>query len=304
MATIAWIGLGNMGARMSGRLVRAGHVVRGFDVSEAALDRAAASGFERALSVADAVAGADAVFTMLPAGAHVRAVYEGPSGVWANAPREALLADSSTVDLETSMWCHAGSRERGFAFVDAPVSGGISGAEAGTLTFMLGGEGAAKARVQELVTPMADRVFDTGGATQGIATKLANNLMLFISQQACAEGSQLAAALGLDPQLFWDVVSVSSGQSWPQTTWYPVPGVIATAAANHNFDATFSADLARKDLGLAVQAGADRGVNLPAAQVALAQLDRLVDEGLGHKDCTLVVKYSAPDGTVPGYDPS
>lgn len=303
MATIAWIGLGNMGSRMTRHLIDAGHSVFGVDPNEAAMAQAVAVGVTPAASVAAAVAHADAVITMLPKGEHVRAVYDGPDGIWANAKQGAVLFDSSTVDLDTSRWCHTGSQERGIAFVDAPVSGGTAGAADGTLAFMLGGDAAAVERVRELIAPMAGNIFATGGPTTGIAAKIANNMMLFIAQQACAEGSQLAEQLGLDAQVFWDVVTASSGNSWPQQTWYPVPGIVERAAANQNFDATFSADLARKDIGLAVQAGADRGVALPGAQAAMAQLDRLIAEGLGHKDCSLVVKYSSPDGKVAGYDP-
>ncbi|KAM9866113.1 putative 3-hydroxyisobutyrate dehydrogenase [Leucobacter aridicollis] len=303
MATIAWIGLGNMGSRMSAHLIAAGHTVLGVDPSAAALEQAVAAGVTPAASVAEAVAGADAVITMLPKGEHVRQVYEGPDGVWEHTQQGAVLFDSSTVDIETSQWCHTGSAERGFAFVDAPVSGGTAGASDGTLAFMLGGAPQDVERVRELIGPMAGNVFATGGPTTGIAAKIVNNMMLFIAQQASAEGSQLALQLGLDPQVFWDVVSASSGRSWAQQTWYPVPGIVERAAANQNFDATFSADLARKDIGLAVQAGADTGVSLPGAHAAMAQLDRLIDEGLGHKDSSLVVKYSSPDGTVAGYAP-
>ena len=303
MATIAWIGLGNMGSRMSAHLISAGHIVVGVDPSPAALEQAVAAGVTPAATVAEAVASADAVITMLPKGEHVRHVYAGAEGVWENAQEGAVLFDSSTVDIETSTWCHAGSRERGFAFVDAPVSGGTAGAADGTLAFMLGGDPGHVARVSDLIEPMAGNIFATGGPTTGIAAKIANNMMLFIAQQACAEGSQLALQLGLDPQVFWDVVSASSGRSWAQQTWYPVPGIVERAAANQNFDATFSAELARKDIGLAVQAGADLGVALPGAQVAMAQFDRLIAEGLGHKDSSLVVKYSSPDGAVAGYTP-
>ena len=304
MATIAWVGLGNMGSRMSQHLIKAGHTVRGFDLNPAALEQAVAVGVEAATSVADAVASADAVITMLPKGEHVRSVFEGEGGIWANAPQNAILFDSSTVDTQTSQWCHDGSAERGFAFVDAPVSGGTAGAADGTLAFMLGGSAENTARVKELIEPMAGNIFVAGGPTAGIAAKIVNNMMLCISLQACAEGSQLADQLGLDPQVFWDIVSASSGRSWPQQTWYPVPGVVERAAANNNFDATFSANLARKDVGLAVEAGAHTGVALPAAMVAMQQLDRLIDEGLGDKDCSLVVKYSSPTGEVAGYQPA
>lgn len=304
MSTIAWIGLGHMGLPMTTHLVAAGHTVRGVDLNPEAAAAAAANGVTVVASVADALDGADACVTSLPMPAHVRAVYDGPDGIWSNATPATLLLDTSTVDIDTSRWCHDRSAERGFAFVDAPISGGTAGAAAQTLTFMLGGRAADVERVEALVAPMAGKVIACGEATAGIAAKLVNNMMLFIGVMAAAEGSQLAEQLGLDQRVFWEVASVSSGSSWPQRTWYPVPGVVATAAANRNFDATFSVDLARKDCGLAVQAGEGAGVHLPAASLALSQLDQLVAEGLGHKDCTLVTRFAAADGALRGWDPS
>lgn len=302
MATIAWIGLGNMGGAMTSRLVEGGHRVLGVDLSQAAREAAAAAGVTVVDSVAEAVADADAVFTMLPKGEHVRAVYEGDDGIWAHAPKTALLADSSTVDIDTSRHCHETSERLGFRFVDAPVSGGVAGASAGTLTFMLGGAAEDIAAAEKFIAPMSGNIITAGGPTAGIAAKLANNMMLFISLLAAAEGSQLAVELGLDPKTFWDIARVSSADSWAMRTWYPVPGIVPSAAANQNFDATFQTLLARKDVALAVDAGARRELNLPAARLALAQFDQLIDEGLGDKDCSLVVKHVRGDGVVAGYD--
>lgn len=304
MATIAWIGLGNMGGPMTANLVRAGHEVRGVDLDEGAKAAAAEHGVRIVDSVAEAVAGADAVFTSLPKGQHVREVFDGDAGVWANAPTTALLLDCSTVDIETSRFCHERSAALGFRFVDAPVSGGISGAAAGTLTFMLGGEADDVAAATAFVEPMSGHTFAVGGPTAGIAAKLANNMMLFISLLAAAEGSQLAERLGLDAQTFWDIVRVSSGDSWAVRTWYPVPGIVDSAAANRNFDATFATTLAEKDVALALAAGDGAGLHLPAAQLALEQFRRLIDEGYGGKDCTLIAKYATADGGLRGFDPA
>jgi 3-hydroxyisobutyrate dehydrogenase len=304
MATIAWIGLGNMGGPMSGHLVEAGHTVRGVDPVAEARAAAAERGVHVADSIAEAVRGADAVFTSLPRNEHVRGVYGGDEGVWASASTTALLLDTSTVDVETSRWCHDGSAERGFRFVDSPISGGIAGATAGTLTFMLGGEEDAVAEAAKLVEPMAGHVFSVGGPTMGIAAKLANNLMLFVSLLGVAEGSQLAEQLGLDPETFFKVASVSSGDSWPLRTWYPVPAVVPTSPANRNYDATFTTRLAEKDLSFALAAGDQAGLHLPAAHIALDQFERLIDEGYGGKDCSLIVKYASADGHVAGFDPS
>jgi 3-hydroxyisobutyrate dehydrogenase len=301
MAVYGWIGLGNMGGPMTANLVAAGHQVKGYDLNPDACAAAEGHGVDIVGSIAEAAQGSDAVFTMLPKGEHVRAVYEGENGIWAHASDQTLLLDSSTVDIETSRFCHEGSNARGLKFVDAPVSGGISGAAAATLAFMVGGSPEHTAAAVEHIKPMAGKTIVAGAATAGIAAKICNNMMLFIDLMAAAEGSQLAEKLGLDPKVFWEIASVSSGRSWAQQTWYPVPGVIDTAAANNNFDATFRVDLARKDIGLALDAGEMTGVKLPAATLAREHFDALINEGLGEKDCSLIVKNVSPNGTVAGY---
>lgn len=303
MSTYAWIGLGNMGGPMTANLVAAGHQVRGYDLDAEACAAAAGGGVQITGSVAEAMEHADAVFTMLPKGTHVRSVYEGEAGIWANATKDMLLLDSSTVDIETSRYIHAGSAERGLHFVDAPVSGGISGAAAGTLAFMLGGAPELMDRASGFIAPMSGKTIAAGGPSMGIAAKICNNMMLFIDLMASAEGSQLAEALGLDPEVFWQIASVSSGRSWAQQTWYPVPGIIDTAAANNNFEATFRTDLARKDVGLALDAGESTGVRLPAATLAREHFDELIEQGLGDKDCSLIVKNLLSDGAVRGWNP-
>ncbi|ASE11394.1 3-hydroxyisobutyrate dehydrogenase [Kocuria rhizophila] len=303
MSTITWIGLGHMGAPMSANLVAAGHDVRGFDLSEAAMAAARQGGVQTFSTMGEALDGAEVVITMLPKGEHSRAVYLGEDGVLALAPKDALLVDSSTIDVATAEQLHRAASEAGFAFVDAPVSGGISGAAAGTLTFMIGGEEQHARRAEEVVQPMAGRVVHTGAAGTGQAAKIVNNMMLFICLEACSEGSVLADRLGLDPRVFWEIASVSSGDSWALQTWYPVPGMTDSAAANHNFDATFSATLAAKDIGLALAAGEQTDVNLPAARLVAERFQELIDEGLADKDCSLIAKYAAPDGAIPGWDP-
>ncbi|MRG59897.1 NAD-binding protein [Agromyces sp. CFH 90414] len=303
MAAIAWIGLGHMGAPMSAHLVAAGHDVRGFDLDRDALAAASAQGVRAAESIAEAVDGAEAVFTSLPRNEHVRQVYDATAGIWSTASPGALLLDTSTVDVETSRWCHAESAARGFRFVDAPISGGIPGAIAGSLTFMLGGTADAVAAATPLVEPMAGHVFDLGGPALGIAAKLANNVMLFASLLGVAEGAQLAASLGLDPQRFFEVASVSSGDSWPLRTWYPAPGVVPTSPANRNYDATFATALAEKDLSFALAAAEASGLRMPVSGIALEQFRQLIAEGHGGKDASLVAKFPSPDGTVAGFDP-
>ncbi|WP_018296950.1 3-hydroxyisobutyrate dehydrogenase [Corynebacterium lubricantis] len=300
MSVIGWLGLGNMGSRMTANLVKAGHTVNGFDLNPDACEAAAKNGVNIVGGTAEVVEGADVVFTMLPKGAHVRSVFEGDNGIWAHADKSTLLVDSSTIDIETSKFLHEESAKRGFRFVDAPVSGGISGAEAATLAFMIGGDADAADEARGYIEPMAGNIFNAGGPTMGIAAKIANNMMLSISMLANSEGSQLARRLGLDPKVFWDIASTSSGQSWAQQKWYPVPGITGTSPADNNFDAGFSADLARKDVALALEAGESAGINLPAATLACSQLSSLIDEGLGSKDCTLIAKYVDPASELQG----
>ncbi|GAB3708643.1 3-hydroxyisobutyrate dehydrogenase [Mariniluteicoccus flavus] len=294
MATIAWIGLGNMGAPMSANLVKGGHDVRGFDLNPAAVERATQGGVTAAASIAEAVRGAEVVVTMLPKGEHALAAYTGDDGVFVHAEPNALMIDSSTIDVETAGNLHEMARDKGFRFVDAPVSGGISGASAGTLCFMIGGEDAVVAEAKKIIDPMAGKMIATGPATTGQAAKICNNMMLFIELMACSEGSVLANKLGLDPKVFHEIVTASSGNCWAANTWYPVPGVIDTAAANRNFDATFATALAHKDAGLALAGAKQVGVELPAAQLAYDQLQKLMDDGYADKDCSLIVRNIDP----------
>jgi len=307
MAVIGWIGLGHMGGPMAAHLVEAGHEVVGFDVDPGMAERAAATGVQVVQDAAAAVRDADAVFTSLPRSEHSREVLiGGPDeriGLFAIVRPDALVLDTSTVDVDTSRACHDAAASRGIRFVDAPVSGGIAGAHAGSLTFMLGGEQDATGEAAALVEPMAGHVFIVGGPTSGIAAKLANNLMLFITLQASSEGARLAEALGLDPTVFHDIATVSSGDSWPLRTWYPVPGVVPTSPANRNFDATFTTRLAEKDLSYALEAGDAAGLDLAAGRLAMERFTRLIDEGYGDLDCSLVVKYVGRDGRTPGFDP-
>ncbi|WP_091607679.1 3-hydroxyisobutyrate dehydrogenase [Arthrobacter koreensis] len=290
MAEVGWIGLGNMGAPMAGNLVKAGHTVRGFDLSPRAVAAAEAAGIRAVGSIAEAVAGADVVFTMLPKGEHSRAVYLEPDGVLAHASTETLLVDSSTIDVESAQALHDAAAAAGFRFVDAPVSGGMSGAQAGTLTFMVGGAPDAVADASGFIAPMAGNVIPTGGATTGQAAKICNNLMLFINLAATAEGAVLAERLGLDKQVFWDIASVSSGDSWALRTWYPVPGVVSTAASNNNFEPTFTTELANKDINLAIAAARDTGTPLEIGEHVQQLFARLIDAGQSGKDCSMIVK--------------
>lgn len=300
--SVAWIGLGTMGGPMSARLVASGVQVIGFDLSEDARAKAQSRGLEIAETVAEAVADADVVVTNLPAGEQVREVFEGQEGIWANCGENALLIDTSTVDVATSRWCHEGSTEHDLRFVDAPISGGAPGAEDGTLTVMFGGESDAVSVAQQVFEPMMDSAISAGGPTTGVAAKICNNMMLFINLVSTTEGSQLAEQLGLDPKVFQQIAAASSGRSFPLEVWYPHPGVVDSSPANRNFAADFPATGALKDVSLALDAGEKTGVKLSAANLAASQFQELIDQGLGDKDCSLIVKLASPDGKVKGFD--
>lgn len=296
MAVVAWIGLGNMGGPMTANMVAAGHEVRGFDLNADALAAAAAQGVMPVAGVAEAVRGADVVFTMLPKGDHVRSVYLGKGGILESAAPETLLVDSSTIDIESARAVHNAAAERGFRFVDAPVSGGMSGALGGTLTFMIGGEPAVVEEAKGYIKPMAANAIPTGAATTGQAAKICNNLMLFINLASTAEGAVLADRLGLDKQVFWDIASVSTGDSWALRKWYPLPGVVPTAAVNNGFAPTFTAELANKDINLAILAARATKTPLEIGEHVQQLFQRLIDADQGGMDCSMIV--SLVDGSL------
>ncbi len=287
---VGWVGLGNMGGPMTANLVKAGHAVKGFDLSDAAKGAAAANGVTVVDSIADAVADADIVFTMLPAGKQALEVITGPGGVFAGAPKTALVIDSSTIDIETARELHRTADQRGFTFLDAPVSGGVSGAAAGTLTFMVGGSEAAVEKARPVIEVMAGKIFRCGGPGNGQAAKITNNMMLAICLQATCEGAVLAERLGLDSKTFQQLATVSSGDSWPLRTWYPIPGVVETGAVNRDFAGGFSTALLRKDVGLALQAGEGTGTDLSFASAVADRLDRVIEKGWADRDCSILVK--------------
>ncbi|MDH6235287.1 3-hydroxyisobutyrate dehydrogenase [Cryobacterium sp. CG_9.6] len=290
MAVVGWIGLGHMGGYMAANLVKAGHDVRGFDLNAAAVRAGEEAGVRPVTSIAEAVDGADVVFTMLPKGEHSRAVYLGDDGVLAHASTDTLLVDSSTIDIESARTLHDAAASAGFRFVDAPVSGGMSGASAGTLTFMIGGEAGAVVEARQYIEPMSSNIIATGGATTGQAAKICNNLMLFINLAGAAEGAVLADRLGLDKQVFWDIASVSSGDSWALRTWYPVAGVVPTAASNQGFAPTFTAELANKDINLAIAAAKATDTPLEIGEHVQQLFQRVVDSGQAGKDCSMIIK--------------
>lgn len=295
MAIIGWVGLGNMGRPMAANLVKAGHTVQGFDVVEAAVTAAAEDGVTPAKSIEEAVKDAEIVFTMLPKGEHARSVYLTEGGVLEVAAKDTILVDSSTIDFDTARDLHSAAREAGYVFLDAPVSGGVTGAAAGTLTFMVGAEDADFEAAKKYIEPMAGNIFHAGGDAAGQAAKIVNNMMLAISSQGVVEGAVLADRFGLSPETFLNIAKVSSGDSWPLRTWYPIPGVVDTAAANNGFKPGFAVSLMRKDLGLALAGGETQGVPLDAAQLVADKLDKLIDEGWELADTMALIRNVDPD---------
>ncbi|OFL68540.1 MULTISPECIES: 3-hydroxyisobutyrate dehydrogenase [unclassified Brevibacterium] len=295
MAIIGWVGLGNMGRPMAANLVKAGHTVQGFDVVEAAVTAAAEDGVTPAKSIEEAVKDAEIVFTMLPKGEHARSVYLTEGGVLEVAAKDTILVDSSTIDFDTARDLHSAAREAGYVFLDAPVSGGVTGAAAGTLTFMVGAEDADFEAAKKYIEPMAGNIFHAGGDAAGQAAKIVNNMMLAISSQGVVEGAVLADRFGLSPETFLNIAKVSSGDSWPLRTWYPIPGVVDTAAANNGFKPGFAVSLMRKDLGLALAGGETQGVPLDAAQLVADKLDKLIDDGWELADTMALIRNVDPD---------
>jgi len=260
---IAFIGLGNMGLPMARNLARAGRSVTGYDVSAANLRAAGEGGVRAAASVADALRDAEMVVTMLPAGPQVREVYLGDGGVLASAAAGALLVDCSTVDVETARAAAAAAAAKGFAMLDAPVSGGTAGAAAGTLTFMVGGPEDALARAEPVLMEMGRAVIRAGGPGAGQAAKICNNMILGISMIGVCEAFALAERLGLDHQRLFDVASRSSGQCWSLTSYCPVPGPVPASPANRDYAPGFAASMMLKDLRLAQEAAATAGAATP-----------------------------------------
>ncbi len=288
MARIAFIGLGNMGGGMAANLVRAGHQVTAFDLAADAMARATEAGCTPATSAADAARDVDAVVTMLPAGKHVAAVYAG-SVVPAAAPGT-LFLDCSTIDVGTARSTAAGATAQGFAMVDAPVSGGIAAANAGTLTFMVGGSQQAFARAEPLLQAMGKVVIHAGEAGAGQAAKICNNMLLGASMIATAEAFVLAEKLGLDLQTFFDISSKASGQCWSMTSYCPVPGPVPASPANRDYEGGFAAALMLKDLKLAVEAAAAAGGSVPMAAQAESLYQRVVGLGGGSRDFSAIIK--------------
>jgi 3-hydroxyisobutyrate dehydrogenase len=291
MARISFIGLGNMGLPMATNLVKADHEVAGFDVIASLTGKLAAIGGTAAESAAAASRGADVIITMLPASEHVRDVYCAPGGVIEAATTGSLLIDSSTIDVATAREVAARAADKGLAMVDAPVSGGVAGAQAGTLTFMVGGPDAAFERARPILASMGKTIVHAGGSGNGQAAKVCNNMILGVSMIAVSEAFLLAEKLGLDAQRLFDIASKSSGQCWSLTSYCPVPGPVPTSPANRGYQAGFTAAMMLKDLRLAQDAARAAKTATPLGAAAAELYGSFEGEGHAGEDFSAIIRF-------------
>ena len=291
MARIGFIGLGNMGLPMAQNLIKAGHQVEGVDVFPAAVEKLVAAGGSSAETAKIAAARADVVVTMLPSGKEVREVYLGPGGIIENANPGTLLIDSSTIDVETARDVAAAALAKDLLMIDAPVSGGVTGAQGGMLTFMVGGPERAFLRAESILQQMGKTIVHAGGAGNGQAAKICNNLILGISMIGVSEAFLLAEKLGLDAQKLFDISSKSSGQCWTMTSYCPVPGLVPTSPANRDYQPGFTAAMMLKDLRLAQGAAKASGAIAPLGAGAAALYERYAESGEAGKDFSGIIQY-------------
>ena len=293
MAKIGFIGVGNMGGPMLVNLIKAGHQVTAYDPVAQALDKAREAGAAVAETAAQAAAAGEVIISMLPAGAHVRTVYLGDDGAIAAAGEGALFIDCSTIDVETARAVNQAAADAGFAMLDAPVSGGIAGAETGTLTFMVGGTDEAFARAAPVLDVMGGKIVHAGPAGNGQVAKLCNNMILGITMIGVSESFMLAKRLGLDWQKLFDISSTASGSCWAMLNPLPVPGIVETSAANRDYKPGFSAAMMHKDLKLAEQAAIAAGAATPLGAQAAALYTLFVNAGNADLDYSAIIKLIA-----------
>jgi 3-hydroxyisobutyrate dehydrogenase len=284
---IAFIGLGNMGGGMAANLVKAGHEVNAFDLSAEALSKAQENGCAAFSSVREAVAGVDAVVSMLPNGSIVQSVFE--ADVIGHAPTDALLLDCSTIDVDTARKVASDAAAAGYTMVDAPVSGGIAAANGGTLTFMVGGTDAAFARAEPILSAMGKAVIHAGASGAGQAAKICNNMLLGASMIATCETFAMAEKLGLDLQTFYDISSKASGQNWSMTSYCPVPGVGPQSPADNDYRQGFATALMLKDLKLAMEAAQSVGAEVPMGSRAAELYEAFDTAGQGGLDFSAII---------------
>jgi len=288
MTRVAFIGLGNMGSGMAANQAKAGREVVAFDLSADAMAHAKEQGMSGASSAAEAVKDANIVITMLPAGQHVRELYE--QAILPNAPKDALLLDCSTIDVDSARTVARDASMQGFRAADAPVSGGTAAATGGTLTFMVGCREQDFADMEEALKPMAKAIIRAGDAGAGQAAKICNNMLLGISMIGVCEAFVLAERLGLDPQKFFDISSKASGQCWSLSSYCPWPGPVPAAPSNRDYEGGFATAMMLKDLRLAQEAAMSSGADTPLGGGAQALYAELNDRGHGGKDFSFMLQ--------------
>ncbi len=290
MAQVAFIGLGNMGGPMAANLVKAGHAVQVFDLSEAACRQLADAGATVAASTSEAVVGAEYVISMLPAGKHVAGIYLGDDGLLAKLDRGTTVLDCSTIDAPTSREVGKAAAALGIGFMDAPVSGGVAAAAAGTLAFMCGGEAETFEKAKIILADMGKNIFHAGPAGAGQVAKGCNNMLLAIHMIGTCEALEMGVRNGLDPKVLSEIMLASSGRNWSLEVYNPYPGVMEKAPASNAYKPGFMVDLMAKDLGLAMAIAEQSGVENRMGQLARELYTRLQEEGLGQKDFSVIME--------------
>jgi 3-hydroxyisobutyrate dehydrogenase len=293
MASIGFIGLGNMGGHMAHNLIKAGHELKAFDLFDAAVEAAVSRGATAAATAAEAATDVDLVVTMLPAGKHVRSVYVENDALIDVVSPGTLIIDSSTIDVQSARDVIGIATAKGIDMIDAPVSGGVGGAEAGTLTFMCGGSDEAYARAKPFLDIMGQNIFHAGAGGNGQAAKICNNMLLGICMIGTSEAFNLADKLGLDAQTFFDISSTASGQNWSMTSYCPAPGPIPTSPANNDYQPGFAVDMMLKDLRLAQEAANSVDAATPLGKDSEEIYGKLSDDGHGGLDFSGVIKMLA-----------
>ncbi|WP_339862759.1 3-hydroxyisobutyrate dehydrogenase [Paremcibacter congregatus] len=289
MAQVGFIGLGNMGGGMARNILKAGHSLKVFDLNDQVVSEICAEGAVAATSATDAATDVDAVITMLPAGKHVKSVYLGDGGLIAAARSGTVMMDCSTIDVDSAREVVAAATDAGMRMVDAPVSGGVAAAAAGTLTFMVGGAEEAFAAAKPYLDDMGANIIHAGKAGSGQAAKICNNMMLGIQMISVAEAFVLAEKLGLEAEKLFDISSKASGQCWSLTSYCPVPGPVPTSPANNDYKAGFAAAMMLKDLRLAQEAASSAGAETPLGKMSRDLYEKFADESADDMDFSGII---------------
>tara|TARA_R110001592_G_scaffold91754_3_gene268214 strand:+ start:390 stop:1271 length:882 start_codon:yes stop_codon:yes gene_type:complete len=290
MNTIAFIGLGNMGLPMALNLLKAGHQVKAFDLSESALEKAAEHGALACANAIEACENAEILITMLPAGKHVRELILGDNGLLAHFQNNLLFMDCSTIDAETARDLHVACEENDTLMLDAPVSGGVTAAQAGTLTFMCGGSESAFLMGKEILKDMGQNIFHAGPSGSGQVAKMCNNMLLAIHMIGTSEALKLGEKNGLNPSVLSEIMLASSGKNWSLEKYNPYPGVMATSPASKGYEPGFMVDLMLKDLGLAMENSDNTGAKTPLGKLAQQLYSQKQQQGDGQRDFSSIIE--------------